>query len=198
MIATKPQSPAREPSVDSPTAPPGVLQGGPAPARTLDLESLKGEGAEPLLVVRAGELWLGLPAHVVDQLHPAPVMTPVPLAPNHVMGLAILRGEVIPVLDLERFLEIEEGPAGASAQDQWLQGTSARRVAVVSAGGMQAGLLCGEVRGIVPVRAPSQPGLKVARGRRLEKVASGEISTEHGVLVVLDPIKLLDEARVKP
>lgn len=185
MVTTKTQSPAREPSAES------------QPARALDLESLKGEGAEPLLVVRAGELWLGLPAHVVDQLHPVPPMTPVPLAPAHVLGLAILRGEVTPVLDLERFLELEEAPAAAT-QDQWLGGAAARRVAVISAGGMQAGLLCNEVRGIVPVRAPSQPGLKVARGRRLEKVASGELSTEGGVLVVLDPARLLDEARVKP
>jgi purine-binding chemotaxis protein CheW len=197
MAVTKPQSPVREPNAESaPAAPASSL----VPARHLDLESLKGEGAEPLLVVRAGDLWLGLPAHVVDQLHPAPAMTPVPLAPAHVLGLAILRGEVIPVIDLERFLELDEAKAsaGAAAQDQWPQSTAASRVAVISAGGMQAGLLCTEVRGIVPVRAPSQPGLKVARGRRLEKVASGEISTEQGVLVVLDPTRLLDEARVKP
>jgi purine-binding chemotaxis protein CheW len=196
MVATNPKSTARETSAESPPAAPAQA-GEQAPARTLDLEALKGDGAEPLLIVRAGDLWLGLPAHAVDQLHPVPDMTPVPLAPAHVLGLAILRGEVIPVLDLERFLELEEAPAGVG-EDQWLGGAAARRVAVISAGGMQAGLLCAEVRGIVPVRAPSQPGLRVARGRRLEKVASGEISTEGGILIVLDPARLLDEARVKP
>jgi purine-binding chemotaxis protein CheW len=197
MAVTTPPDRAREPRRENERAasPPRTTK---PLARTFEADEPRGEGVEPLLVFRVGDLWLGLPAHVVDQLHSVPVSTPVPLAPAHIVGLAILRGEVVPLLDLERFLELDVAPAAPDdAEADRPLGAATRRVAVISAAGMQVGVLCREVRGIVPLQAPAQPGLKVARGRVLEKVAAAEISTDDGVLVVLDPIRLLEEARVR-
>ena len=71
------------------------------------------------------------------------------------------------------------------------------RVAVVSASGMQVGILCGEVRGIVPISLDTEQEVKLARGRRLERVVATEVDPKDGVIVVLDVPKLLEEARVK-
>lgn len=148
------------------------------------------DDVEPVLVFRAGSLKLGIPAHYVDALHAPPQHTPVPLAPNYVVGLAIFRGEVVPLVDIGQFFEQASHDAGERS-------ASFERVAVISTPEMQVGILCSEVRGIVPVDITEQQDGRVTRGRRLEKVVAAEVSTNDGILVVLDVPKLLDEARVK-
>lgn len=155
------------------------------------------EGSESMLVFRANTVTLGIPAHFVDGLHAPPQSTPVPLAPSYIAGVAILRGEVVPLLDVAKFLELEqltEVPAVSALRQR---GTSFERVAVVAAAGMQVGILCGEVRGIIPVALTVSQDGRVTKGRMLDKVVARELSTDDGVLVVLDVPKLLEEARVK-
>jgi purine-binding chemotaxis protein CheW len=56
------------------------------------------------LLCRAQTRWCAIPIlHVVETLRPMPT-TPIPGAPSFVDGLAIIRGEPVPVMDLSRFL----------------------------------------------------------------------------------------------
>jgi len=155
-------------------------------------------GRNSTLVFRAGALWLGIPSHYVEQLHAPPQMTPMPLAPDYVSGLAIFRGEVVPLLDIERFLKLEEPEEKLRESTSRGRSSTFKRVAVVFADGMHVGIMCSEVRGIVSVEPPADSGVAVARGRRLERIAAFEVSTKDGILVVVDVPKLLEEARVKP
>lgn len=168
-------------------------QSGPEEKR----EGREARASQSMLVFRTGSVLLGIPARYVDALHAPPQITPVPLAPSYVAGVAILRGEVVPLLDIEKFLELEQRSEASSASPLRQRGTSFERVAVVEAAGMHVGVLCNEVRGIIPVSAtPSAEG-RVTKGRMLGKVVAEEVNTEDGVLVVLDLPKLLEEARVK-
>jgi purine-binding chemotaxis protein CheW len=56
------------------------------------------------LLCRAQTRWWAIPLrHVVETMRPLPT-TPIPGAPSFVDGLAIIRGEPVPVVDLSRFL----------------------------------------------------------------------------------------------
>jgi purine-binding chemotaxis protein CheW len=149
-----------------------------------------------MLVFRAGAVQLGIPARYVDALHAPPQSTRVPLTPTYVVGVAILRGEVVPLLDIEKYLELE-APSESTDRTRRKRGSAFERVAVVEASGMHVGVLCSEVRGIIPIRPTSSAEGRVTKGRMLEKVVAEEINTKDGVLVVLDLPKLLEEARVK-
>jgi purine-binding chemotaxis protein CheW len=90
---------------------------------------------QTVLLVRAAARLCGLPIDsVVETMRPLPV-APLAGAPPFVLGVAILRGEPVPVVDLGAFL-------GASAREQ-----PARFVAV-RAGGRSAALAVAAVVGV--------------------------------------------------
>ena len=57
------------------------------------------------------ELWFGLKVESVQEVLPAPAITPVPLAPNAIAGLVNLRGQIVTAIDLRRRLRTAERPA---------------------------------------------------------------------------------------
>jgi purine-binding chemotaxis protein CheW len=59
------------------------------------------------------ELWFGLGVASVQEVLPAPAITPVPLAPRAVAGLVNLRGQIVTAIDLRRRLGLAEHPAVA-------------------------------------------------------------------------------------
>jgi chemotaxis signal transduction protein len=150
------------------------------------------EDGEAMMIFRVGGLWAALPAHNVAALHSPIPPTLVPLAPDYVPGIASFRGEVVPLLDVAKFLEVAERDPAQSAR-----GARFDRVAIVEAAKMRVGLLLHEVRGVVPVSRESRRALQATRGRRIEAVATGELSHGDDVVVILDAAKLLNAARVK-
>ncbi len=74
-------------------------------------------GFDPSLVVESGGEWLALPAAmVVEVVRPRP-LSRVPHAPDALLGVASLRGAVLPVLSLARLrgtAETEAEPSGAA------------------------------------------------------------------------------------
>lgn len=143
------------------------------------------------MVFRVGGLWAALPAHEIAALHSPVPPTTVPLAPDYVGGIASFRGEVVPLLDVARFLDVE--------QDEQAQQRIARfaRVAIVEAEQMRVGLLLSEVKGVVTLPEDSRRSLQATRGRRLESIAVGELTVDEEVVVLLDAAKLLKAAQVK-
>lgn len=57
------------------------------------------------------ELWFGLDVERVQEVLPAPAITPVPLAPDAIAGLVNLRGQIVTTIDLRRRLRFAERPA---------------------------------------------------------------------------------------
>lgn len=71
--------------------------------------------------------------------------TTVPLAPSHLLGVANLRGALIPLVDIRPFLGLE--PARATRET---------RALVVECDGVQAALLIDEVVGLEPLEGLDQ------------------------------------------
>ena len=133
-----------------------------------------------MLTVEVGDGHFALPAELIDEVASLPATTRVPGAPAGLLGLANVRGKVVPVLSLSRLLLRRDDDA-------------ARRMVVVDAG-EQVGLAVDEVRRLgvggsqdavridvvdlvarcIPVRAKSGTGRGVivtARAESHEKVA---------------------------
>lgn len=63
-------------------------------------------GVIQLCVVRIGAESYALDLKRVDEILPVPVLTPLPRAPRFLEGVVRLRGEVVPVVDARKRLEV--------------------------------------------------------------------------------------------
>jgi purine-binding chemotaxis protein CheW len=133
-----------------------------------------------VLVVRAGERLCALPiASVVETMRPLPV-TPLAGAPPYVRGVAIVRGEPVPVVDLAALVGAGD-PPGALA-----------RFVSVRAGGRAAVLA---VAGVVGVTALDPEGER--RMPLLGEACAGTLSAlrarDDDLLLVLGAARLVPE-----
>jgi purine-binding chemotaxis protein CheW len=96
---------------------------------------------------RTGELQLGVPSENVREVVRAGPLTPLPRVPPFILGVAGHRGEVLPVLDLLRFLG--KGEARVTSKTRLFIGTSGGYVTAVIADQI-LGLLRIPVSEIVP------------------------------------------------
>ena len=99
--------------------------------------------------------------------------TVVPLAPAHLLGVANLRGNLMPVVDIRPFLGLT--PASADREV---------RALVVERDGVQAGLLIDEVLGLEPLE-----GLVLAEeddGSGACNIVAGRLEREGGAVTLLD------------
>jgi chemotaxis signal transduction protein len=62
------------------------------------------------LVVRVGGEWLWIPLDVVHEVLDAPAATPVPGGPPALVGIAAVRGRIVPVWRADALLGIAGGP----------------------------------------------------------------------------------------
>ncbi len=136
-------------------------------------------GRVPLLLARAGGLLVGLPLGAVVETMRALPCAPVPGAPELVLGAAVIRGAVTPVVSLARLLGRE---AGGQA-----------RLITVRAGARTVALAADEVRGVHALDAA-----EVTRLPRLLEPAPGVVASlgvlDHDLLLVLEAGRLLDDA----
>lgn len=105
-------------------------------------------------------------------------VSPVPLAPPHVAGLAALRSRLLTIICCECALGLSQTPCTGS------------RAVIVAVDGHHYGLLVGTIddarvidREIEPVRARLQPGWA--------RVAIGMIEHDGEALLLVDPEKLI-------
>ncbi|MFT3924638.1 MAG: chemotaxis protein CheW [Myxococcales bacterium] len=148
-----------------------------------------GEETEALLTFRVGSALLGVPAELVQEVTDRGEASPIPLAPKHVVGLMPLRGEAIPLVDMNRFLSVE-----AQASDVDLERPP--RVLVVAAEGMVVGLCCERVMGIehVPLLALAPP--RIHAHSAMAPYVTAEADRDSSVLARLNLGALLKAARV--
>lgn len=103
-------------------------------------------------------------------------ITPVPATPPFYRGVVNLRGQIITVFDLRRFLDLPE-----------VKGEEPRELVVARAGALELALLVHSVRGVmrVPVTAARAfEGLRYARGVTADR------------LVILDLARLFEDERL--
>ena len=99
--------------------------------------------------------------------------TVVPLAPAHLLGVANLRGTIMPVVDIRPLFGLT--PASADRDV---------RALVVERDGVQAGLLIDEVLGLEPLE-----GLVLAEvgdGSVADDMVAGRLEREDGAITLLD------------
>lgn len=99
--------------------------------------------------------------------------TVVPLAPAHLLGVANLRGNIVPVVDVRPMLGLSPAAAGREV-----------RALVVEREGVHAGLLIDEVLGLEPLEGllPAE----TADGSSLGSFTAGQLEREDGGVTLLD------------
>jgi len=141
------------------------------------------------LVFSVSGIDLAVPARDVEQVTAVDEPTPIPGAPAHVLGLVAAGDRVLPVVDLERFLDLGGG-RGKDVDPMF------RRTLVVQGGDYEAGLVCHRARGLVTVAASDRRPPTVLQGARLRPFLTSEIDSPRGVVGLLDPLALLQAAAV--
>jgi purine-binding chemotaxis protein CheW len=138
----------------------------------------------PLIEVAVGEERFGIDLQQVQEIQPLKGLTPVPGVGAYWAGVVNLRGQLYPVLDLRRYLQLP----GAEP----LEGG---QLVLVSAAGLKVGLWAGEVLGMREV-APDEvkPSLLDRHGLPQDLVAG----VTADLLVVLDLEALLADPRLIP
>ncbi len=89
----------------------------------------------------AGELFAVPVEHVQEVMMPQP-LTPVPLAPAHVVGLINLRGHIVPAVDLRARMRVRPDP-----------GNTPGGVVVIRSGGELVGLLVDAIGDVLTLPA---------------------------------------------
>ena len=147
-------------------------------------------GAVAVLAVLAGNEAYGLPLSAVREILAPPPVTEVPRAPEHVLGVISVRGQITTVIDLPKMLHLEvehPDPYG--------------RVLLVDNGEELIGVAVDRVIQVYRLE-PSQIEYASAMGADLSEyvVGVGRVSAESStdardMLILLDPVSLLGGAK---
>jgi purine-binding chemotaxis protein CheW len=151
-------------------------------AQELPAQEVRNENIEIVEFILGYERY-ALEACYVTQVAEVEDITPLPCTPGFIRGIATLRGEILPVIDLKKFFEVPEKEL-----------RKRNKVIVLQAGKMTFGILVDEVPGVRSILATDiQSSLPTPMGIR-KKYFKG-ITSER--LVVLDAENLLvDESIV--
>jgi purine-binding chemotaxis protein CheW len=143
-------------------------------------------GPISLVRFRVGNAELAVPTSCVEEIVDRGPLTAVPGVPSHIPGLLGVRGEAVPILDLQRFL-------GLSDED----GDEERvaRVLVVQHDRYRVGLLCDRVAGVSVCDESQLETPRVAQPPSLRSYAQAEIDMGTSIAALLDVARLLEAAR---
>ena len=143
----------------------------------------------PLLIFQVGETLFALPALVVSEIHALPLLAPLPETAPFILGLFDLRGEIVPVLDLNaRF-----GNASPRLELE-------NKLIVLRFDGAPVAILADEVCAVTHILA-AQIGAPPAHGRQSGLAApfvAGVTRIDDEIVLLLHLPHLLDFGRDKP
>lgn len=130
---------------------------------------------EQIVVVRLGDQEFGLEIGQVREIIRLSAVTPMPNVPETVLGMINVRGKIIPVVDMHRYLGLAPTTAGLAA-----------RIVVIDIGGTSIGLQVDAATDVIRVARAS---LEAAG----EIIPSGSLTNVIGVFNLDDRlITLLD------
>jgi chemotaxis signal transduction protein len=139
--------------------------------------------AQTLLVLRAGSRWFALPATAVREVVLKSFITRIPHAPPQVLGVALIRGRLLPVVSLEVLLQAVGEVAVAATLP---------RLVVLETEQVEAALVADEVHGIVDFASASLKDQSTPAARPAWVTA--EIAWERRLLCILQLERLLAAA----
>lgn len=131
----------------------------------------------------AGEAY-AVPIAGVHTVEKALPITRVPRAPHFVDGVVNLRGEVIPVVNLRRRLDMPE-----------LVDASDAHIVVALAGEQLVGLLVDEISHVLSLPQESIQAAEQVIGETNRSFLLGVGKWENGLIVILDLERVVDPAR---
>lgn len=154
--------------------------------------------AERFVVFRLAGAEYGLPVSAVREVLRRPdSITPLPNAPDFVAGVLTLRGEVLPLIDQRRLLNLPAAAASLSA------GLERGRVVVVGRDGLLVGLLVDGLSGLLTVpaeRIGPAPAVSAAQRRLIRRVATLDAARDVAggtrLILLMDADSLLDMDRL--
>ncbi len=114
-------------------------------------------GLVQLCVVRIGGESYAIDLKRVDEILPVPVLTPLPRAPSFLEGVVRLRGEVVPVVDARKRLQV--APALVQAMTPSGKPKRTERLVVCRIGSRRVGVL---VDAVTQVRRVSRTSFRPA------------------------------------
>jgi purine-binding chemotaxis protein CheW len=156
----------------------------PLPESLPDSPGRVGEVAA-LLLVRVGGQWFALDARMVQEVAVKGAVTRVPRAARHVLGVAGLRGGVVPVISLQQMI----GIAGPAAPEL---GTTLPRLVVVRAGDCELALVVDEIRGIIADHPAADAAQSSSAGR--PSFLRQEFEWQGNLVCMLDVAQLVATA----
>ena len=140
-----------------------------------------GEGIAVVTFTLGGERF-GIESSCIREIRPLASCTPIPCTPPFVLGAIHIRRRIVPIIDLEKLLNL---PGGASR--------GPTQVIVLNGDGMEFGVLAeGDVASASIRHADLQPLLPTLTGIRGEFVKG----IMPGPMVVLDGRKLLSSGKI--
>jgi chemotaxis signal transduction protein len=101
-----------------------------------------------VVAMRSGARWFGFPAHSVREIVTKELVTRVPALPAHVLGVALVHGRLVPVIDLPSLV----GQTGAGPPME-----IAPRLVVVHEGDVEVAVVADEARGVLALPREAAP-----------------------------------------
>jgi len=151
------------------------------------------EGAESqhqqLVVFNLGECEYAIPITQVREIIRVPQITPVPQAPEAIVGVTSLRNELLAVMSLKRKLGLASGPDDGG-----------KRVLVAELPGRRLGLLVDAVSEVLFVQADcieETPEMARAAGRNDALCGIANLQDGRRLITLIDPNALVDEAALE-
>lgn len=168
----------------------GAEGGGMEPARSAAESGI----GERFVVFRLAGAEYGLPVSAVREVLRRPDnITPLPNAPDFVAGVLTLRGEVLPLIDQRRLLNLPAVAANSTS------GPERGRVVVVGRDGVLVGLLVDGLAGLLTVpaeRIGPAPAVSAAQRRLIRRVATLDTAGGARLILLMDADSLLDMDRL--
>jgi chemotaxis signal transduction protein len=122
----------------------------------------------PMIVLRIGARWFAVAAERVREVVTLESITSVPGVAQGILGVALVRGRLVPVVDLPRMLETARGGDAAITRP---------RLVVLAQGEDEAGVVADETRGVLEL----PPAIQAASG-----FVRGELRWNGNLVAVLD------------
>ncbi|MEZ4402368.1 MAG: chemotaxis protein CheW [Kofleriaceae bacterium] len=133
----------------------------------------------PHVGLHTGARWFAVAAVEVAEVVAFPAVTRVPAAPAHVLGVAMVRTRLVPVLDLEHLVSARPTPR-----------LERGRAVVVRIGDREAALVATVTRGMIALTDGDQPEPPTERPVWIAR----EVGVGDALYAVLDVATLLDHA----
>ena len=132
----------------------------------------------PMIAVRIGPRWLAIAAGTVREVMTLETITRVPGVPDLVVGLALIRGRLVPVVDLPRMLHSGSAPPSGDAA------ITRPRLVVLARGDHEVGIIADETRGVLE--------LPPATSGTTSGLVRGELRWNGNIVAVLDTDAIVD------